>query len=154
MIEPSTGRANTDLAKTHRAIDHALCGRPVEVGGGRSRVEMEVTEAMRADEEGLAHGGFTFGLADHAAMLAVDEPTVVLVAAEVRFTAPVRVGDRLVATAEVESREGKERRVRSTVHRVGKAGEMGPGEGEPVFTGSFQCYVPSRHVLAPRPPVP
>ncbi|HEX2253741.1 MAG TPA: hotdog domain-containing protein [Thermoanaerobaculia bacterium] len=133
--------------KTHRAIDHALCGRPLEVGGGRSRLEMEVTEAMRADEHGLAHGGFTFGLADHAAMLAVDEPTVVLAAAEVQLTAPVRVGDRLTATAEVEWSEGRERRVRATVRRA--EGGTG-GEGEPVLTGSFRCYVPARHVLEPR----
>jgi acyl-coenzyme A thioesterase PaaI-like protein len=44
---------------------------------------------MAADQRGLVHGGFTFGLADYAAMVAVNDPNVVLGAAEVRFLAPV-----------------------------------------------------------------
>lgn len=98
---------------------------------------------MRADEHGLVHGGFVFGLADHAAMLAVDEPTVVLAAAEVRFTAPVEVGERLEAHAEVEWSEGRKRRVAVTVRRAAAAGEA-------VLTGSFECYVPEQHVLTSR----
>jgi acyl-coenzyme A thioesterase PaaI-like protein len=130
--------------RTHQRLDSALCGRPVHLAGGESLVELTTTEAMRADEEGLVHGGFVFGLADHAAMLAVDEPTVVLAAAEVRFTAPVVVGERLEASAEVEWSEGKRRRVAVTVRRAAAAGESG---GAPVLTGSFECYVPERHIL-------
>jgi acyl-coenzyme A thioesterase PaaI-like protein len=126
--------------RTHRRLDPTLCGRPVELAEGRAVVELATGEAMRGDDEGLVHGGFVFGLADHAAMLAVDEPTVVLANAEARFTAPVRVGDRLAASAEVEWSEGRRRRVAVTVRR---------GD-EPVLTGSFDCYVPERHVLAPK----
>lgn len=32
---------------------------------------------MAADEYRLVHGGFIFGLADYAVMLAINEPTVV-----------------------------------------------------------------------------
>ena len=134
--------------RTHRRLDPALCGRPVHLADGWSVVEMTTTQAMRADEQGLVHGGFVFGLADHAAMLAVDEPTVVLAAAEVRFTAPVVVGVRLEASAEVEWSEGRKRRVAVTVRRAAAPGESG---GAPVLTGSFECYVPERHVLEARP---
>jgi acyl-coenzyme A thioesterase PaaI-like protein len=130
--------------RTHRLLDPALCGRPVQLAEGASRVELTTTEAMRADEQGLVHGGFVFGLADHAAMLAVDEPTVVLAAAEVRLTAPVVVGERLEAHAEVEWSEGRKRRVAVTVYRAAAPGDRG---GVPVLTGSFECYVPDRHVL-------
>lgn len=133
--------------RTHQRLDPALCGRPVRLGDGESLVEMEATGAMVADDEGLVHGGFVFGLADHAAMLAVDEPTVVLAAAEVRFQAPVRVGERLAAAGRVEWSEGRRRRVAVTVRRAGGEGD---GEGEAVFTGTFECYVPERHVLSPR----
>jgi acyl-coenzyme A thioesterase PaaI-like protein len=133
--------------RTHQRLDPALCGRPVRLAGGESLVELETTGAMVADDHGLVHGGFVFGLADHAAMLAVDEPTVVLAAAEVRFTAPVRVGERLAAAGRVEWSEGRRRRVAVTVRRAGGEGD---GEGEPVMTGTFECYVPDRHVLAPR----
>lgn len=133
--------------RTHQHLDPALCGRPIHLAAGSSLVELATGEAMRADEEGLVHGGFVFGLADHAAMLAVDEPTVVLAAAEVRFTAPVVVGERLEASAEVEWSEGRRRRVAVTVRRAA------PGEeaGAPVMTGRFECYVPEQHILAGRP---
>lgn len=125
--------------RTHERLDPRLSGRPLHLATGHSLVELLTTDAMRADAQGLVHGGFVFGLADHAAMLAVDEPTVVLAAAEVRFTVPVRVGERLEAAAEVEWSEGRRRRVAVTVRR----------DDEPVLTGTFDCYVPERHVLAP-----
>ena len=56
---------------THLAIDAELCGKVVDVSNGLSRVEMETTVRMAADEKGLVHGGFVFGLADYAAMIAV-----------------------------------------------------------------------------------
>lgn len=132
-----------DRANTHREIDRELCGRPVEVAAGRSRVEMTTVPRMAADEHGLVHGGFVFGLADHAAMLAVNHPNVVLAAAEVKFLRPVRAGDTLVADAEREgagddAAAGGRPKVKVTVSR----------DGEPVFDGRFRCYVPESHVLA------
>jgi uncharacterized protein (TIGR00369 family) len=123
--------------QTHRSLDRELTGRPVSVDEGAATVEMEVTPRMAADEEGLAHGGFLFGLADHAAMLAVNEPTVVLGSAEVRFLKPVTIGDLLRAEARVTEAQGRKRRVEATVTRA----------GEPVMTGAFTCLVPDRHVL-------
>ena len=41
--------------------------------------------------------GFIFGAADYAAMLAVNQPNVVLGAAETHFLKPSRVGDVLLA---------------------------------------------------------
>ena len=87
-----------DIA-THIGIDHGLCGVPVSLGVGSATVQLSTSPAMAADAHGLVHGGFVFGLADHAAMLAVNDPHVVLGAAETRFTAPVRVGEVVVAEA-------------------------------------------------------
>ena len=89
---------------THHGIDRALCGTPVLVEPDRRAVvEMVTLPCMAADSSGLIHGGFYFGLADYAAMLAVNDPNVVLGAANCRFLKPVRLGDMLVARAEVES---------------------------------------------------
>jgi len=124
--------------QTHQKIDRRLCGRPLSSENGASRVEMETIEAMIVDDSGLVHGGFIFGLADHAAMIAVNHPNVVLGAAEVKFFKPVKVGEIVVAEAQVEERSGKKKIVPVTVKR---------GE-ETVFAGTFTCFVLDRHVLA------
>lgn len=123
--------------KTHRKIDQGLSGTPVEVSYGRALVKLKTDERMVADEKGLIHGGFIFSVADYASMLAVNEETVVLAKAEVKFIKPVRVGDELQAIAQVKEVEGKKRKVYVEVKR---------GE-EIVFTGEFLCVVPERHVL-------
>jgi len=92
---------------------------------------------MAADERGLVHGGFTFGLADYAAMLAVNEPTVVLAGAQVKFLGPVVVGDRVEAEASVERADGKKRWVKVVVRRNGTA----------VLEGEFFTVVPDAHIL-------
>lgn len=117
-----------------------LSGQPVELDDGKARLRLETTEAMRADDHGLVHGGFVFSLADHAAMLAINHPNVVVGSAESRFLRPVVVGDRLDATARVDRREGKKWHVEATVTR---------GD-EPVLECRFVCFTPEHHVLAPR----
>ena len=92
---------------------------------------------MAADERGLVHGGFTFGLADYAAMLAVNEPTVVLASAQTKFLGPVVAGDRLEAEATVDRSEGRRRFVKVTVRRA----------GTPVLEGELMAVVPDTHIL-------
>jgi uncharacterized protein (TIGR00369 family) len=89
------------------------------------------------DAQGLVHGGFVFGLADYAAMLAVNEANVVLGAAETRFLKPVRRGDHLIAIAQTVGALGRKREVR--VEATVRA--------EKVFEGTFTCFVLERHVL-------
>jgi uncharacterized protein (TIGR00369 family) len=127
-------------ARTHLAIDPRLVGTPLEIADGSAHVVLVMLPEMVADERGLVHGGFVFGLADYAAMLAVNHPNVVLGSSEIRFLKPVVVGERLVAEAVVEKTEetaGKKIKVRVAVRR---------GEEE-VLAGSFLCFTPERHVL-------
>ncbi len=124
--------------KTHTKIDQSLSGVPVEVSYGRAVVKLKTDERMVADEYGLIHGGFIFSLADYASMLAVNEETVVLAKAEVKFVRPVRLGDELLAEAQVKVIEGKKRIVSVEVKR---------GD-EVVFLGEFLCVVPEKHVLS------
>lgn len=122
---------------THLAIDRALCGEPVALEPGRATVQLVARPDMAADARGLVHGGFVFGLADYAAMLAVNDPHVVLGSAEVRFTAPLTVGETVVAEAQVAATSGKKRVVDVRVRR---------GEVE-VLSGRLTCFVLERHVL-------
>ena len=123
---------------THREINHALCGRPVHLDETMAKVSLVTTAAMTVDASGLVHGGFVFGLADHAAMIAVNHPNVVLGAAEVRFLKPIRAGETVVATATVEESEGKKK----VVHVEALVDENS------VFSGTFTCFVLPKHILA------
>ncbi len=109
---------------------------------GRATVELTTTLAMAADAHDLVHGGFVFSLADHAAMLAINHPNVVLGSAETRFLQPVRVGETLVADARCSPPEGKKLPVVVTVWRRDASSQ------EPVFSGTFVCFTLARHVLA------
>jgi len=126
---------------THQQIDSRLCGIPMMVAPDFSRVELTLDDTMKVDHCGLVHGGFVFGLADHAAMIAVNNPNVVLGAADVKFLKPVRVGESLVAEARVTVKKGKKQMVSVTVTR----------RGEAVFSGEFTCFVLEHHVLADNP---
>lgn len=126
------------LVRTHSAISQSLCGSPRSIRPGFSCVVLEATEDMRVDDSGLVHGGFVYGLADHAAMLAVNTPYVVLGSSQSRFLAPVRVGQELIAEARVQAdQEGRKRRVEVTVS-VGS---------DKVFEGVFTTFSLDNHVL-------
>lgn len=125
------------VPNTHPEISHSLCGAPAELGPGTAVVRLLTTPEMRVDERGLVHGGFVFGLVDHAAMLAVNDPLVVLGAAEVRFVAPVQVGDEVVARAERVEQAGRKHVVQVEA-RVGE---------RVVLTGKLSTFVLDRHVL-------
>ncbi|NDY72532.1 thioesterase [Desulfobacter hydrogenophilus] len=122
---------------THQLIDNELCGKPVMVENGKSRVECTTTPRMAADDSGLVHGGFIFGLADYAAMLAVNHPNVVLGGADVKFLKPVKAGESVYAQASVTSVSGKMQIVSVAVKR----------EDEVVFKGDFSCFILEKHVL-------
>ena len=124
--------------KTHKKIDQNLCGTPLEVSEGFSRIELLLAENMTADESGLIHGGFVFGLADYAAMLAVNHPNVVLGSADVKFLKPLKKGDTVVAEARVENITGKKQTVRVTVEN----------KNTKVFEGTFTCFVLEKHILS------
>ena len=123
--------------RTHLHADSRFCGTAVELDEGSARVALEAIDSMVVDAHGLIHGGFIFGLADYAAMLAVNDPNVVLGAAETRFLKPVRLGDQLIASAQTIDALGRKYQVRveATVN------------AQKVFEGTFTCFVPEQHVL-------
>ena len=123
--------------KTHGRASPRLVGRPIELREGEAVAELEALEEMAVDDRGLIHGGFTFGLADYAAMLAVNHPNVVLASAEVRFTAPVKIGDLMRAEARVIGERGRWRRVEVEVSI----------DGRTVLKGVMDCVILEQHVL-------
>ncbi len=124
--------------KTHRQIEQKLCGKPLELSKGYSKVALQTIGEMAVDSTGLVHGGFIFGQADYAAMIAVNHSNVVLGGAEVKFLKPVKTGELLIAEANITEVKGKKNTVAVLVSR----------NGDKVFEGTFFCFILEKHVLA------
>lgn len=122
---------------THLEIDNSLCGKVVKLAEGYAEVLLHTTRQMRADAQGLVHGGFVFGAADFAAMSAVNDPNVVLGSATSKFLAPVRVSDVVLLKATVMAEKGKKREVSVEAFVKEKL----------VFEGSFVTFVLGAHIL-------
>jgi acyl-coenzyme A thioesterase PaaI-like protein len=127
-------------SQTHLAIDRRLCGEPVSIEDGKAITRFVAAPEMGADDRGLVHGGFVFGLADYAAMLAVNHPNVVLGSAEVRFVAPVKVGDEVMASATRIEHKGKK-------HVIEVRASVGD---RIVLEGTLTAFVLEKHVLDQR----
>ena len=125
-------------ANTHLTTSKQWVGNPIELCDGKAIVELETQGDMAVDEHQLVHGGFIFGLADYAAMLAINHPNVVLGGSSNRFLKPVVAGEKVCATATLAREEGKKKIVEVKVER---------GE-DTVFTGEFICFIPEKHVLS------
>ncbi len=122
---------------THLKIDPKLCGIPLSINEGKCQIELKTLPEMAVDDKGLIHGGFVFGLADYAAMVAVNHPNVVLGASTTRFLKPVTVGENIVASAEVEKIEGRKYQVNVIVQN----------KQDTIFSGKFTAYILDQHVL-------
>ena len=80
-----------------------------EVGPGTAVLRMTVREDM-VNGHDIGHGGLTFTLADSAFAFACNSygRRTVAAAAEIRFRAPTRLGDVLVARAREISRDDRD----------------------------------------------
>lgn len=137
-VAPTPAEAADHLGvRTHRGIQSRLCGTVTHREPGSATVVLVTTPEMGADAHGLVHGGFVFGAADYAAMVAVNDPNVVLGSAETRFTAPTRVGDSVVCAASVTDEKGRKK----VVHVACTV------DGRPVMEGTFTTFVLDHHVL-------
>lgn len=91
------------------AASRALGMQLDEVAPGRATVRMKVRPDM-VNGHAIGHGGLTFTLADSAFAVACNSYNRSTVAArcEIRFLAPTRLGDVLVASAVERSRKGRD----------------------------------------------
>jgi uncharacterized protein (TIGR00369 family) len=127
------------VQRTHLSVSEELVGKVERIESGKSsQVVLKTAPRMGVDEKGLVHGGFTFGLADYAAMVAVNDPFVVLLSSQVRFVKPVATGESLTAWAQVTEEEGRKRKVQCEVFNQ---------DQQKVLEGEFLCLILSQHVL-------
>ena len=122
---------------THEKINHDLNGEIIVLEQGYVELRLTTTHEMIADDVGLIHGGFIFSSCDYAAMLAVNERNVVLVASNCQFLSPVKFRDEVKVVARVRHKEGRKRDVHVTAFVLDIK----------VFEGDFKTVVTERHVL-------
>lgn len=124
---------------THLLSSKKLVGSVVSIKDNTAEVTLKITKEMIVDDFQLAHGGFVFGLADYAAMVAINEPTVVLGKAEVKFIKPAVINDELKAIATVDND--------STGKKIPVSVQVFNAKEQLVFEGSFVCFVLEKHIL-------
>lgn len=126
-----------EILDTHLKINQDLCGEIQKLDSGYVELRLTTTPDMLADDVGLIHGGFIFSAADFAAMAAVNEKNVVLVASDCQFLSPVKFHDEVNFVARVRHKEGRKR----NVHVVAHVHDI------KVFEGEFKTVITERHVL-------
>ena len=101
-----TGQAEVMFAND--VASRALGMELLRVVPGSAEVRMRITRAM-VNGHDIAHGGYLFMLADTAFACACNSHGQVTVAAgaEISFVTSARLGDELVATAEMRTRYGR-----------------------------------------------
>ena len=106
-----------DLMWADDRASQALGMQVVEVAPGTATVSM-VVRADMVNGHGIGHGGLTFTLADTAFAFACNtyNRRTVAHAAEIRFVAPTRLDDVLVARAAERSRQGRDGTYDIAVH--------------------------------------
>lgn len=109
MTPEELARRSADAMWASDRASQSLGMRIVEVGPGRATLEMTVREDM-VNGHAIGHGGLTFTLADSAFAFACNSynRSTVAQAADIRFLAPTRLGDLLVAEAVERDRDGRD----------------------------------------------
>jgi len=125
------------IISTHKRINQNLNGEVIKLERGYVEVRLETISEMLADDVGLIHGGFIFCAADYAAMLAVNEPNVVLVGSDCQFLSPVKFHDVVNVVARVRHKEGRKRNIHVQAFVLDIK----------VFEGEFKTVITERHVL-------
>jgi len=109
MSATEVARRSAEAMWSSDAASQSLGMHLLDVGPGRARLQMTVRDDM-VNGHAIGHGGFTFTLADSAFAFACNSynRSTVAAACEIRFLAPTRLGDELVAEATERHREGRD----------------------------------------------
>jgi len=136
-LEEYSDEAEQVVLKTHERVNKELNGDIVTHEVGYVKLRLTTTPEMVADSLGLIHGGFIFSAADYAAMAAVNERNVVLVASDCQFLSPVKFHDEVDVIARVRHKEGRKRNVHVEAFVLDIK----------VFEGEFKTVITEKHVL-------
>src|SRR3954447_8656494 len=134
MTPDETARRSADAMWAGDRASQALGMTLESVGPGSATLRMTVRDDM-VNGHAIGHGGLTFTLADSAFAFACNSYNrrTVAAGAEIRFRAPTRAGDVLVASAVERERDDRDGTYDVTVTRdetvvatfIGRSRELG-----------------------------
>ena len=109
MTPDEIARRSAEAMWAEDRASQGLGMRIASVGPGRATIEMTVRDDM-VNGHAIGHGGLTFTLADSTFAFACNSynRSTVAAGAEIRFLAPTRLGDVLVAEAVERERSGRD----------------------------------------------
>lgn len=123
--------------RTHLGLNKAYGGDIVSLKKGHAKVEFSTSKEMSVDPLHMVHNGFIFGSASYAAILAVNEPNVVIAEAHVRFLSAVTIGKKIVFEATSSHTTTRSRDIKVK----GMQGDI------KIFEGDFKTVILDRHPL-------
>ncbi len=98
--------------RIYKKINREFCGELVlPLERNRAVVKFIPTEKMITDDKMLIHYGFVFNSASFCAMAAVNEPNSIIIYSEVKFLAPVELGNEVIFKANAIHSDLKKREI-------------------------------------------
>ncbi len=122
---------------THQKIRTNISGDIVSLEKGKSKTILQTTDEMSVDSLGLIHSGFVFSAAEFAAVVAVNEENLVIIAAKTKFLAPAKSGDLIEFRATAKFEDSRKREIKV----------IGEINGIKIFEGTFQAVLLENHIL-------
>ncbi len=99
--------AETAQNKVKSIASGEVVGELIDLELGKSGISlMKITEDMVFEKTQVARGHYVFSQANSLALAIIDAPMVVTGVANIKYKLPVRVGEKLVAKAEIIRQRG------------------------------------------------
>ena len=106
-----------------KKLRSSFSGNIIELEEGYVKTQFEATDEMVFDEEGVIHEGFIFGAANFAVKAAINDPNVVLVTSNIKFLAPIEMGN----IVEFESKKTIGKHIGLSFYTIGQSKTLGIG---------------------------
>ncbi len=99
--------AEATQKKVKSISSNEISGELLDLELGKSGISLlEITEDMVFEKSKIAKGGYMFSQANSLALALIDAPMAVTGVANVKYKAPVHIGDKLIAKAELKRKRG------------------------------------------------
>ena len=83
-----------------------------ELKNRQASVMLETTSKMILDKSGLVHTGNLYSSAAYSALLAVNNPNAIIIGVEMKFLAPIELGNEVLFKAQCLQEDTKKREVK------------------------------------------